>query len=83
MIRAFVFNASSESNPMKAGIHPGYHDVTVTCRCGHSFKTRSTYGSKELHVEVCAECHPFFTGKQKILDTAGQVDKFRRRFGNK
>jgi large subunit ribosomal protein L31 len=67
---------------MKAGIHPDYHEVTVNCSCGNSFKTRSTYGGEELHIEVCAQCHPFFTGKQKILDTAGQVDKFRRRFGN-
>jgi large subunit ribosomal protein L31 len=67
---------------MKAGIHPEYHEVTVRCGCGNSFKTRSTYGADELQIEVCAQCHPFYTGKQKILDTAGQVDKFRRRFGN-
>ncbi len=67
---------------MKAGIHPDYHEVTVHCSCGNSFKTRSTYGGEALQIEVCAQCHPFFTGKQKILDTAGQVDKFRRRFGH-
>jgi large subunit ribosomal protein L31 len=68
---------------MKASIHPDYHEVTVKCSCGNDFKTRSTYEGEELHVEVCAECHPFYTGKQKILDTAGQVDKFRRRFGGR
>lgn len=68
---------------MKAGIHPEYHEIAVTCACGNTFNTRSTYGKHELHVEVCAKCHPFYTGKQKLLDTAGQVDKFRRRYGNK
>ena len=66
---------------MKDGIHPEYHEVTITCSCGNSFVTRSTYAKKELSVEVCSNCHPFFTGKQKIMDTAGQVDKFRRRYG--
>ncbi len=65
---------------MKPGIHPDYKDVTVKCSCGNSFDTRSTYEKDELHVEVCSACHPFYTGKQKILDTAGQVDKFRRRY---
>jgi large subunit ribosomal protein L31 len=68
---------------MKAKIHPNYHEISVTCGCGNTFKTRSTYGFDELHIEVCAKCHPFYTGKQKILDTAGQVDKFRRRYGIK
>ncbi len=67
---------------MKADIHPAYAEVTVTCSCGTSFKTRSTAG-KDLQVEVCASCHPFYTGQQKIVDTAGQVDKFRRRYGKK
>ncbi len=65
---------------MKAGIHPEYAEVTVTCSCGNSFQTRSTAG-RELHIEVCAKCHPFYTGKQKIVDTGGRVDKFRRRYG--
>lgn len=65
---------------MKAGIHPEYTEVTVTCSCGNSFKTRSTAGH-ELHIEVCSKCHPFYTGKQKIVDTGGRVDKFRRRYG--
>lgn len=65
---------------MKAGIHPEYSEVTVTCSCGNSFETRST-ARRELHIEVCAKCHPFYTGKQKIVDTGGRVDKFRRRYG--
>jgi len=65
---------------MKAEIHPEYTEVTVNCSCGNSFKTRSTAG-RDLHIEVCSQCHPFFTGKQKIVDTGGRVDKFRRRYG--
>ena len=65
---------------MKTGIHPEYTEITVTCSCGNSFKTRSTLGS-ELHLEVCSACHPFYTGQQKIMDTAGRVDKFRRKYG--
>jgi large subunit ribosomal protein L31 len=64
---------------MKADIHPDYKTITVTCSCGNTFETRSTLG-KELHVEVCSACHPFYTGKQKIVDTAGRVDKFRRKY---
>ncbi len=66
---------------MKPDIHPAYHEVKVTCSCGNSFETRSTYGKDEMHIEVCSQCHPFYTGKQKILDSAGQVEKFRKRFG--
>jgi large subunit ribosomal protein L31 len=64
---------------MKEGIHPAYKEITVTCSCGNSFKTRSALG-KDLHIEVCSACHPFYTGKQKILDTAGRVEKFRQRY---
>jgi large subunit ribosomal protein L31 len=64
---------------MKAGIHPDYNEINVICSCGNTFKTRSTMG-KELHIEVCSVCHPFYTGKQKILDTAGRVEKFRQRY---
>ncbi|MFO1419092.1 MAG: 50S ribosomal protein L31 [Methylotetracoccus sp.] len=64
---------------MKADIHPEYKTITVVCSCGSSFETRSTLG-KQLHVEVCSACHPFYTGKQKIVDTAGRVDKFRRKY---
>jgi len=67
---------------MKAEIHPAYEEVNVTCSCGNSFKTRSTVG-KDLNIEVCAQCHPFYTGKQKLLDTAGRVDKFRQKYGMK
>lgn len=66
---------------MKANIHPDYHEIEVTCSCGNRFVTSSTYPKKEMHIEVCAKCHPFFTGKQKIVDSAGQVDKFRKRYG--
>lgn len=68
---------------MKPEIHPEYKQVTVTCSCGNSFETRSTYSGDAMHIDVCAQCHPFYTGKQKIVDTAGQVDKFRRRYGGK
>ena len=64
---------------MKTGIHPDYKEITVTCSCGNTFKTRSTLG-KDLHVEVCAACHPFYTGRQKIVDTAGRVEKFKQKY---
>ena len=64
---------------MKADIHPSYKDISVTCSCGNAFKTRSTLGH-DLQIEVCSNCHPFYTGKQKILDTGGRVDKFRKRY---
>ncbi len=66
---------------MKPDIHPKYEDIKVVCSCGNTFTTRSTR-TKELHVDVCSQCHPFYTGKQKMLDTAGRVDKFRRKYGN-
>ncbi len=66
---------------MKADIHPAYEEVTVICSCGNTFKTRSTVGEPEIHLEVCSACHPFYTGQQKIMDTAGRVEKFRRRYG--
>ena len=64
---------------MKPDIHPRYEEITVTCACGNIFRTRSTYEG-DLHVEVCSSCHPFYTGQQKIVDTAGRVEKFRRRY---
>jgi large subunit ribosomal protein L31 len=67
---------------MKAGVHPQYFEVQVNCSCGHSFKTGSTV-NKPVHIEVCSACHPFYTGKQKILDTAGRVEKFRQRYARK
>jgi large subunit ribosomal protein L31 len=72
----------SSRQAMKADIHPKYTEVQVTCSCGNVFTTRSTV-AKPLHVEVCSACHPFFTGKQKIMDTAGRVEKFRQRYGSK
>lgn len=66
---------------MKAGIHPDYEEIQVTCSCGSVFKTKSTM-KKALHIEVCSSCHPFYTGKQKIVDTAGRVEKFNQKFGN-
>jgi large subunit ribosomal protein L31 len=64
---------------MKEGIHPKYYDTVIHCACGNEIKTRST--TKDLHVEICSNCHPFFTGKQKLVDTAGRVEKFRRKYG--
>ena len=66
---------------MKADIHPEYVTATVRCACGNSFETRAT--KPDLHVEVCSACHPFFTGKQKMVDSGGRVDRFKRRFGNR
>ncbi len=63
---------------MKKDIHPEYHLITVHCACGNTFQTRST--AKELRVEICSACHPFFTGKQKLVDTAGRVEKYRRKY---
>jgi large subunit ribosomal protein L31 len=67
---------------MKSNIHPAYENIKVTCSCGTDFETRSTVG-EDLHIEVCSQCHPFYTGKQKIVDAGGRVDKFRRRYGKK
>ena len=63
---------------MKEGIHPKYEEANVTCACGNTFKTRST--KSDIHVEVCSQCHPFYTGKQKLVDTGGRVDRFNKRF---
>ena len=65
---------------MKADIHPAYAETTVTCSCGSTFTTRSTAKNGVIHAEVCSACHPFYTGKQKIMDTAGRVDRFKKRF---
>ena len=67
---------------MKPDIHPSYEEITVTCSCGNSFKTRSTV-ARDLRLDVCSSCHPFYTGKQKIVDTAGRVDKFKQKYGLK
>lgn len=68
---------------MRTGIHPEYKELNVSCTCGNKFATRSTLSDDSLSVEVCSECHPFFTGKQKIVDTAGRVEKFRKKYGKK
>ncbi len=65
---------------MKSSIHPNYTEINITCSCGNKFKTRSTIG-KDMNIEVCSQCHPFYTGKQKILDTAGRVEKFKQKYG--
>mgnify|MGYP000087221310 CR=1 FL=1 len=67
---------------MKPDIHPHYTEVSVTCSCGESFQTRSTMG-KDMHIDVCSKCHPFYTGTQKTMDTAGRIDKFNRKYGTK
>ncbi|SFN54684.1 large subunit ribosomal protein L31 [Formivibrio citricus] len=64
---------------MKTDIHPNYKEINVTCSCGNTFKTGSTLG-KDLHIEVCAACHPFYTGKQKVMDTAGRIEKFNNKY---
>ncbi len=66
---------------MKKDIHPTYHKVTVTCACGNRFETCST--KKEIRLEICSQCHPFFTGKQKLIDTAGRIEKFQRKYAAK
>ena len=67
---------------VKKDIHTAYNEITVTCSCGNTFQTKSTL-KEDLSIEVCSACHPFYTGQQKIVDTAGRVDKFRRRYGTK
>jgi large subunit ribosomal protein L31 len=66
---------------MQQGIHPEYVEAMVSCACGETFKTRST--KKEIHLEICSKCHPFFTGKQKLVDTAGRVERFQRKYARK
>lgn len=66
---------------MKKDIHPDYVDAKVSCACGSTFETKST--RKEINVEICSSCHPFYTGKQKLIDTAGRIEKFKRKYANK
>ncbi len=65
------------------GGHPAYDEVVVTCSCGNTFKTRSALGRKELHLEICSACHPFYTGQQKLVDTSGRVEKFKQKYARK
>ena len=73
------FPGTPKEFAVKEGIHPKYHDVEARCACGAKWKTRST--KPELHLEICANCHPFFTGKQKLIDTEGRVERFTKKFG--
>src|SRR6059058_3953891 len=75
--------ATIEEETMKSGIHPDYVETTVTCGCGNTFTTRSTKTSGDIHVEICFNCHPFYTGKQKIMDTGGRVARFEARYGKR
>ena len=74
-----MFAAQPEEHTVKEGIHPKYQDVEARCACGNTFKTRST--KSELHLEICSACHPFFTGRQKLIDTEGRVERFSKKFG--
>ena len=65
---------------MKADTHPNYSEINITCSCGNKFKTQSTVG-KDMNIEVCSQCHPFYTGKAQFVDTAGRIDKFNKKFG--
>jgi large subunit ribosomal protein L31 len=74
-----TFDDTRKATAMKSGIHPDYKAIQVTCSCGNVFETRSTLG-QDLQIEVCSNCHPFYTGKQKIVDTGGRVDRFRKKY---
>ena len=78
-IRGLILSRPARSRAMKPEIHPNYAEIKVICSCGNVFATRSTLG-QDLHVEVCSSCHPFYTGKQKTVDSGGRVDKFRKRY---
>jgi len=67
---------------MKQGIHPEYNEVTATCSCGNTMAIRTT-NKEDFHVDVCSQCHPFYTGKQKVVDSGGRIDRFKKRFGNR
>ena len=76
-----IHNKLKEIIEMKTEIHPAYKAIKVVCSCGNAFETRSTTSKDEIHTDVCSSCHPFYTGKQKIMDTAGRVEKFKSRYG--
>src|SRR2546423_6661719 len=77
--RASIASRGQRKDTVKEGIHPKYQEVEVGCACGNTFKTRST--KPELHLEICSACHPFFTGRQKLIDTEGRVERFSKKFG--
>ena len=76
-----IQNKPQQTIKMKTEIHPSYEAIKVVCSCGNAFETRSTSTKDEIHLDVCSSCHPFYTGKQKIVDTAGRVEKFKSRYG--
>jgi len=78
-VRGFRLHAKLKLTPMKAGIHPAYEEVNVICACGHVFRTRSAHKG-DIRVEICSNCHPFFTGRQKLVDTEGRVDRFQKKY---
>lgn len=80
MFANVVIIAVFEEQIMKKGIHPKYHRVVVHCGCGNTFETSST--AKEIHAEICSACHPFYTGKQKFVDTAGRIERFQKKYGS-
>ncbi len=67
---------------MKAGVHPAYGEVNIICACGNTFRTRSTHKG-DIRVEICSKCHPFFTGRQRLVDTAGRIERFNKKYGKK
>jgi large subunit ribosomal protein L31 len=75
--------AGRQELSVKEGIHPDYHAVMVHCACGHTFETRSTFKGQMIRVEICSSCHPFFTGKQKLIDSAGRVERFQRKYADR
>ena len=75
----YIFSPNSSEDSMQKNIHPAYAEIKVTCSCGHTFNTRSTIG-RDLHLEICSHCHPFYTGQQKIVDSAGRVERFRKKY---
>jgi len=74
-----IIGVCARSEVVKPGIHPKYYEVEARCACGNTWKTRST--KQELHLEICSNCHPFFTGRQKLIDTEGRVERFTKKFG--
>jgi large subunit ribosomal protein L31 len=76
-----ILSGSEGGFNLKPGIHPKYYETKIRCACGNVIETRSTV--KDIHVEICSNCHPFFTGKQKLVDTAGRVERFRRKYGDR
>ncbi len=79
LLYLILLDEPKEVTDMKENLHPNYQEANVKCACGNAFTTRSTKG--DIHVEICSKCHPFFTGKQKLIDTSGRVDMFKKRYG--